>query len=137
LGIAHDHAHAVEGHAQFVGDGLGQGGAGVLPNLDFAGEGGHGTVFADVQPGADFVGKLGRLQARAGRGFLQRESVFANREHGDAGAHKFEEIAAVQREVMNGTSVKFVAFGLDDELFGEFFGEGAHWARSRTALAAR
>src|SRR5262249_51159702 len=119
-------------------------GAGVLADFDLSGECGDAAILANVQPGADFVGELRRLDARTRRGFLQRESLFGYGEYRDARAHEFEEVAPMQRKLVNGACRKFVAFRLEGDrcellwkFVGDSFVKAAHWACSRTALAAR
>jgi hypothetical protein len=68
LRIAHDHAHGFERDAEFIGNTLRERCADVLPDFNFSGEGGDAAVFADVQPGGDFLGQLvGMTLPRAAR----------------------------------------------------------------------
>jgi hypothetical protein len=87
-----------------------------LPNLDFASERGHGSVFADMQPRGDIFRKLFLVEAMCGSGFLPGQRIFCHCENRNSRAEKLEEISARQFEMMHRARAEFVALGFRHEL---------------------
>src|SRR5208282_1046627 len=134
-GVAHHQAHALEWDAQLVGHTLRERGANVLPDLDLAGEDGDAAVFADMQPGADFLREW-LAAARAATGFLRR-SVCRNRQGNDhARSGEFEEIAAAPIEMMRGAFGEFESLGLWDEGVARLAHRGAFFMASAARAMA-
>ena len=101
LSVSHHHLNLLDGNAQFFGDSLGERRADILANFNFAGINRHDTVFADVQPGADFFWKLVTAMAAHAR-FLESFGIAQHAYHNQAGSKKLEKIAAVDFEMVGG-----------------------------------
>ena len=113
LGVAHDEFNIPGRHVEFFGYSLGERGANVLADLDFAGIDGDSAVFADVQPGFDFLGKrIAAASSGSPAGFLRHRCIFRHREDHDASSEEAEELAAIEIEMIRSGSGEFVAFGL-------------------------
>ena len=103
---------------QLLGDGLGQRGADVLADLGLAGEDRDLAVLADVQPGADVLGRGAAAEPppptaagllRRGFGGVPVQQV----EDEDAAAQRLQEVAAVELEPVGRALAQLVALGLD------------------------
>src|SRR5262249_13154917 len=74
---------------------------------------GDHPVFADVQPGSDFLGKFFTVETAWARGcFLHGGGVFHYRKNRESRPENLEEIAPAQRKLVHWQGAKFVALRL-------------------------
>ena len=79
--------------AQFLGHGLSERGANVLPNFHLAGANRDFAFLVEVQPCGDVLRQRFTGPATGAAGFLPGKKTIAEAEDHDAAAHEFEKIA--------------------------------------------
>ena len=145
--VGHDHVDRLDGRVQLLGDGLAQGCPDVLSDFRLARIDGDLAVLADVQPGADIPGcrlaapaAAPALPTAAGRLCLGLIGVpIQQGEDEDAPAHRLQEAATIQVEMVRRTFEELVALGLDREIrikLGRDAGSVVHRLASFTVCAA-
>ncbi len=89
-----------------------------MADLGFAGKSRNNAVFADVQPRADVLGQVFRMEtAMAGSCFLRGERIFRDYEDRNACAKNLEEVAACKFELVERRSGELEALRLQNKLF--------------------
>ena len=103
---------------ELLGDGLGQRGPDVLADLGLAGVDRDPAVLADVQPGADVLGRGTAAEAAAppAAGLLRLRFggiPIQQVEDEESAAHRLEEVAAIELEPVGRALAQLVALELD------------------------
>ena len=142
VGVGHHERHAIERHAQLVGDRLRQRRADVLADLGLAGIAGDVPLLVDVHPGRHVIRRA--LLSAAPR-FLRRRSRH-RREYEQPAAHGGEdahELAALELEPVWRRFGQLVAFDVDLGIGGMIhrrdskFALPAAFIRSAASFTAR
>ncbi len=100
---------------QFLGHGLRERRATVLAYLHFARENRHRSVFANMQPRADFRWTAPASTRPPATGFL-RERGFGKEQHHDTAAEHFKKLATVHLETIQRSRMKFVTLHFNQPL---------------------